>query len=78
MGIGKKLLFSIGWLAAFVGLGALLDAANLRTPSEVTVSSLAGNTLVLFVVGVGGFIPLIMAILVWFSRPKWLYGKKKH
>lgn len=77
MSITKKLVLSGAWLVGFVALSQLLGAMHLSTSSEATASSVAGNTFLLLIISVLAFAPILMAILVWFGRPHWLYGKKQ-
>jgi hypothetical protein len=76
MKIGKRLLFSVGWLVVFVGLGNLLTAAHLTyvSPTEPDASNLAGTAIMSLILAIVGGAPFIMAILTLFGRPKWLYG----
>ena len=72
----KKIGWSIMWLTAYVAAVALV--LGLRHIGTTWINN-AGffRVLVLAGLSIGSLIPLGLAILVWFSRPKHLYVKTR-
>jgi hypothetical protein len=72
----KKLVISAAWVIGFFIISATFSALDLTADPKATASSLAGNTLFALAIGLIGLMPLVMAVLVWFNRPRKLYGNK--
>lgn len=77
MRFGKKFILSLSWLTVAVIISAVLGLIAGEAPPRETTGQQASATAQLLLMGFAGFLPIVMAILVWFGRPRWLYRTTK-
>jgi len=74
MSVSKKIMISLGWLTAF-GIASLL-VYQLRHIGTTWINELGFlRVITLLSLTLSTLIPLVLAILVWFGKPKRLYEK---